>query len=56
MLAGCTPKPEQPYFFLQREEHDENGNSITWTYSSNRPPPAWERTGEDDGSSALTQQ
>lgn len=40
-LAGCTPKPEEPSFFLQRVEERVDGSTLTWTYSGTKPPPQW---------------
>lgn len=42
-LAGCTPKPEEPSYFLQRTEERADGSTLTWTYSGPKPPPQWER-------------
>lgn len=43
LLAGCTPKPETPSYFIQRVEEREDGSTLTWTYSGPKPPPQWER-------------
>lgn len=48
-LAGCTPKPEEPSYFIQRTITREDGATETWTYTGPKPPPQWERTEEDQG-------
>ena len=38
LLAGCSPKPEPPQFFIQHSITRENGDTETWTFTGPELP------------------